>query len=432
MAAAAEESPVAGIVRAKLARMLPTLDLSAETQRTIQKRLEDDLGIPMSVHKPIIKRELDAFLLAAAEGGEGGAGGEGATAPASEPAHAAPAAAPAPKAKRARREAVAEASDGSDLEDGPAGGGLPGAAFSVELGLRRFAGVRAFKKAPLVDVREVYEAGGELKPGAKGLALNPGQWAVLAAALPALAAALAAADEAFSVDLGGSKRAGVSVFKGRATAGLREFYEKDGQWLPGKKGIALPAEQLERLVAAAPQLSAALATMPGMGLPAAVAPEATAAAEARAAAAAGGAPAAAPPPAAAVELAPMRRAEVTTFNGKRLVDVREFYGDAAGVPRHSRKGLQLSGEAFAALRAGAAALTAGLEAQDSSVKVELAPRRFASVSEFKGRWSVDLRELYMDKKTSELKPSPRGISLPAEQWAKLVAGLPALADALAA
>ncbi len=51
--------------------------------------------------------------------------------------------------------------------------------------------------------------------------------------------------------------------------------------------------------------------------------------------------------------------------------------------------------------------------------------------EFKGRWSVDLRELYMDKKTSELKPSPRGISLPAEQWAKLVAGLPALADALA-
>ncbi|RUS88207.1 hypothetical protein EGW08_004039 [Elysia chlorotica] len=39
----------------------------------------------------------------------------------------------------------------------------------------------------------------------------------------------------------------VSEFRGKTFVGIREFYEKDGKKLPGKKGISLTKDQWERL-----------------------------------------------------------------------------------------------------------------------------------------------------------------------------------------
>ena len=38
-----------------------------------------------------------------------------------------------------------------------------------------------------------------------------------------------------------SKRLSVSKFKGSVNVSLREYFEKDGKWLPTKKGITLSA-----------------------------------------------------------------------------------------------------------------------------------------------------------------------------------------------
>lgn len=43
------------------------------------------------------------------------------------------------------------------------------------------------------------------------------------------------------------KFASVSSFKGAAYVNIRECYEKDGELLPGKKGIALSAVQFDEL-----------------------------------------------------------------------------------------------------------------------------------------------------------------------------------------
>ena len=44
------------------------------------------------------------------------------------------------------------------------------------------------------------------------------------------------------------KRITVRTFRGRTLIDFRNFYQKDGVWTPGKKGIALSVEQWGRFV----------------------------------------------------------------------------------------------------------------------------------------------------------------------------------------
>ncbi|KAG9251273.1 transcriptional Coactivator p15-domain-containing protein [Emericellopsis atlantica] len=59
-------------------------------------------------------------------------------------------------------------------------------------------------------------------------------------------------------DLSGKRRAGVSEFKNTNFVNIREYYEKDGKHLPGKKGISLSVEQYTALLKAIPGINAAL------------------------------------------------------------------------------------------------------------------------------------------------------------------------------
>lgn len=47
---------------------------------------------------------------------------------------------------------------------------------SWPLGKNRYVKVREYKNKLYVDVREFYDAGGELKPGKKGISLSIEQW----------------------------------------------------------------------------------------------------------------------------------------------------------------------------------------------------------------------------------------------------------------
>ncbi|KAL2221440.1 putative RNA polymerase II transcriptional coactivator [Thermoascus aurantiacus ATCC 26904] len=54
------------------------------------------------------------------------------------------------------------------------------------------------------------------------------------------------------------RRVTVSSFKGRTMVNIREYYEKDGNELPGKKGISMPVDQFATLVSLLPEIESAL------------------------------------------------------------------------------------------------------------------------------------------------------------------------------
>lgn len=51
------------------------------------------------------------------------------------------------------------------------------------------------------------------------------------------------------ISIGKMKFVTVREFKGKLYVDIREHYEKDGELLPGKKGVSLPAEQWQNLKA---------------------------------------------------------------------------------------------------------------------------------------------------------------------------------------
>ncbi|KAJ4133583.1 hypothetical protein NW768_005170 [Fusarium equiseti] len=59
-------------------------------------------------------------------------------------------------------------------------------------------------------------------------------------------------------ELSNKRRVGLSDFNKSTLVNIREYYEKDGKALPGKKGISLSVEQYNAFLKAVPRINAAL------------------------------------------------------------------------------------------------------------------------------------------------------------------------------
>lgn len=55
-----------------------------------------------------------------------------------------------------------------------------------------------------------------------------------------------------------ARRVTISEFNKKKMVSVREYYEKDGRWLPGKKGISMTLEQYAAFVAVLPEIESEL------------------------------------------------------------------------------------------------------------------------------------------------------------------------------
>ncbi|KAH0538468.1 hypothetical protein FGG08_004917 [Glutinoglossum americanum] len=59
-------------------------------------------------------------------------------------------------------------------------------------------------------------------------------------------------------EISNNRRVTISEFKGKRLVSIREYYEKDGKHLPGKKGISMPMDQYSKLMSIVPEVETAL------------------------------------------------------------------------------------------------------------------------------------------------------------------------------
>jgi hypothetical protein len=125
----------------------------------------------------------------------------------------------------------------------------------------------------------------------------------------------------------------------------------------------------------------------------------------------------------------LKRATVRQFAKKWYVDVRALYEKDGALAPTPKGAMLATADAWPRLCALAPRLTEAMARRETMPAEVLAGARRAEVTEFKGKWYVDLREWYVDKKGDgggELKRGKKGIMLNPDDWAALVAGLPAL------
>ena len=111
-----------------------------------------------------------------------------------------------------------------------------------------------------VSLREFYCKDGAWLPGKKGINLSVEQWRGLKAAAPRVTARLRSGETSACVvaELGDGRRVTCGAFRGAVTVGVREYYEKNGEMLPGLRGLNMSAQQWDVFAARVEAIDAAI------------------------------------------------------------------------------------------------------------------------------------------------------------------------------
>lgn len=426
-------------VRYRLRQILPALDLG-KSQKDIYKMLETELGKPLcTVGKGVVKEEIEMFLMdRASQPQDDGIGETNVVAPVqvngqvNVQGHA--------KRKLDVGGGQGASTGGKKSKQGPSqpppavevrmSDALPG---HYSISSRRFAGMSRYGGKLLVNIREFYEKDGKLAPGSKGISLTGPQFEELSKKTVKIDAALEKQPfEEAQFKLSENRFVTVREYSGKLLVDIREYYEKDLEMRPGKKGISLTVdEQWVNLKAVMPELLRQLAEEGGAGVAvsghARDAPQNTSDVPStrddaplnpknpsNLALPTGQAGDAVLVSQGKYRLGPSKKfVTLENWKGQDVVDIREHY-EEDGVWKPGKKGINLSTGQVQSILANLDAITDALSKQDQEYALELTNKRRVTISNYNGAWMVNIREYF--ELNSQLRPTKKGISLMPPQW----------------
>ena len=434
-------------VRMRIRQMLPTIDLS-KTQKEVYSMVEADIGKPLGPEgKTAIKEEIEMFLLDQASQPQEGCTGETSGLDprqyqkglvAGKRANGTTAETNTEKKRRASTSAPTTATEGQHQEPQEVRMSdiLPG---NFQISNKRFVGVLRFNGKLLINIREYYDKNGQLAPGNKGISLTISQFEELGRKAKRVDASLE--QEPFvetQFKLSDNRFVTVREYQGKRLVDIREYYQKEMEMLPGKKGISLASEQWVMLKAAIPALMAQLAEEGGTGAGAgrSVSARQTSGSRDPVTTPATTATNIAPPNAATKHVAisangghmvdairvsdskirigdSPKFVSLENWKGQDQIDLRVHY-QADGNWKPGNKGISLSTGQVEVILGSLDAITTALNDQDVSYSLDLAGKRRVTITEFSGNFMVNVREYY--EKDGQLLPSKKGIAFNARDW----------------
>lgn len=290
---------------------------------------------------------------------------------------------------------------------------------------KRFAGVTSYAGKILVNIREYYEKDGKMLPGSKGISLTTTQWAELKKIVERRVVEEAIGQAGSGIEgnlfqISATRKINVRLFGSNILVDIREYYEKDGQCLPGKKGISLLPDQWEHLVQIIPELDMQLERRGYSGSISSIhfeqekeSQQDTVPALADGKGDSGNTPVHDSIPKTKHQISSNRFVSLENWKGSDTIDIREYY-EMDGEKRPGKKGITLSSAQARMLASEVEAISDALSKQDESFSLQLSSKRKVTISLFKGVPMVNVREYY--EKDGSLLPTKKGISLPVEQW----------------
>ncbi|KAK9795239.1 hypothetical protein WJX73_010207 [Symbiochloris irregularis] len=225
-------------VQRELAKLLKTVNFDTTSEKQIRNRLCEQLGEDVLQYKEVIKQDIESYL------DEAAISNRKADTPSPVKRKADTSSQQESKpAKAAKTEAKSE-----DASDASAEGAFP--EDGIDLGNSKRVDVSDFRGNIFVSVREWYKKKDEdkLMPGQKGISLHAAdQFSKIVDKAEDITKALADEDETYELQLSAKRKVTISKYTGKPTVNIREYYEKEGEQLPGKKGIMLTAQLWNKL-----------------------------------------------------------------------------------------------------------------------------------------------------------------------------------------
>jgi hypothetical protein len=405
------------------------------SQKDIQRMLESEIGKPLCPDgKRVIKEEIDLFLMErASQPQDGGSGETDDVTPSLEGASAKRqldvdgSSLIGGGAEKRSKSSTTQTQRNATAQRAPTmSEALPG---NYQISTRRFVGVSKYGGKLLVNIREYYEKDGALAPGAKGISLTVAQFEELGRKARLVDAALEKQPfEETQLKLSENRFVTVREYAGNLLVDVREYYQKNLEMLPGKKGISLTAaEQWMNLKAAIPALMNQLANEGGTE------PRTQADLHQEASRRPVGQSTALPAgEAVLVEECKYRLGSSKKFvalenwKGQDVIDIREHYEGDTGTWKPGKKGSSLSGGQTRTLLTNLDAITNALDQHDLSYVLDLNNKRRVTISSFNNNWMVNIREYY--ERDGQLLPTKKGISLMPQQWPPCREALTKLGD----